>query len=147
MVFGLFRSKRQRQYLKIEKILSRMIGELPPDHGKFFQAIDEAEEELWRLLEADEYLTDILSEFRVTASLLKDIYRELIEIGAGQNRGGRYVPVATLTELRTLAYCLSVLTTENPNQEEKLEMGYNLMMYFEGSHRDMLFSKTKFPSG
>jgi hypothetical protein len=95
----------------------------------------EAEEKLFNLAESDPDILSVLTKYNVTVENLKLIYAQLIESGAGQPSGNKWIPVSAITDTKTLDYLLRNLqgkklpiTTSN---EDVDKIVYDVLAYFK----------------
>ncbi|MFO7958330.1 MAG: hypothetical protein R6X33_14685 [Candidatus Brocadiia bacterium] len=84
----------------------------------------------------------VAAEFGAGTEEARDLYNQLIENGAGQWRGGRYVPVATLLDPVALRYALDCYYEESCKGRAYQELAFNLLMYFEGSFGRIMAERT-----
>lgn len=97
-----------------------------------WEPMEKAENELFKICQAQDDLHNILQEYHANDETLKTIYEKLILLGAGQWCGSRYVPVAALTTPQTLEYLLRTIATSQGRNEVEKEMAFTVIMYFSG---------------
>ena len=95
----------------------------------------EAEEKFFNLVKSDPDILSVLTKYNVTTEYLKLIYAQLIESGAGQTSGKKWIPVSAITNTQTLDYLLRNLqdkklpiTTSNEDVDKII---YNVLAYFK----------------
>ena len=87
---------------------------------------------LWEHCNKDAGLVSVLKEFEVDRDRFIEVYMDLINLGAGQWKRGRFVAGEALANPFSLRYCLSVFGEYEANSDEARTMAYNLIMYYEG---------------
>lgn len=138
---------RNRRVKNISNILGYVaaVGTIPPlplEH-QYWDELDWAENELYNICISTIELYAVIKSYQMNREDLKTVYETLLRKGAGQWRGGYYVPVASFLDANTLRYCLKVMSTQSENEDALSEMVYNLLMYFERKPHEMIFTNTE----
>lgn len=92
----------------------------------------ESEVYLWEHCNKDTGLVSVFKEFEVDRDRFIEVYLDLINLGAGQWKRGRFVAGEALANPYSLRYCLSVFREYEANSDEARTMAYNLLMYYDG---------------
>ncbi len=140
---------RNRKVKNISNILGYVarvgtIPHLPREQAiEFRDEQDWAENELYNICMSTHELYAVIKSCQMIREDLNMLYRTLIREGAGQWRGGYYVPVASFLDANTLRYCLKVISAQSENEDAQREMAYNLLMYFDRKPDEMFFNYTE----
>lgn len=125
--------EKSRKLCNISKVLGKSINItdlLSSLHGGD-DSKERAEEELYNLCESDTNLRIVMQKYEANRETLKEIFRILNYVGAGQWTKGHFVSVSSLAFVGTLDYLLrnkeKLLTSYN----DKIEISYRLITYFE----------------
>jgi len=92
---------------------------------------ERARDELLDMCEHAPALREVMARHGTDRRALRELYDLLLEVGAGQWRGGYFVPLATLLRAAPLDYALTTLREHKGHREAQEEMVYNLLMYFQ----------------
>ena len=108
-----------------------------PDWDEDCPDLDPIESEvyLWEHCNKDTGLVSVFKEFEVDRDRFIEVYMDLINLGAGQWKRGRFVAGEALANPFSLRYCLSVFGEYEADSDEARTMAYNLLMYYEGNKR------------
>jgi hypothetical protein len=139
MLKTLFKSiKKSRQLKKVSKELAK-----PLEASNILNALSHTRnrkhhlDELIKICKSDESVELVMLNFGASEETLKDIYSNLLNIGAGQYAGGHYVAASSLAYPLTLKFLLSHYkegSFEIRDYDEinsAMFIAYRLIEYFE----------------
>jgi len=130
--------KKSRQLKKVSKKLSkpfdsRDIIQMATQGNKKNEVLDE----LIDIAESDEYVKIVMNDYLADRQKLKELYRRLTLVGAGQYSGGHYVAASSVVYPLTLKFLLEHFDGENFSingwdaNNSAMHIAYRLIEYFK----------------
>lgn len=130
--------RKSKEVLRLEAVIDSsdafvgwVSGEISGDaYSRRSEASERAFEEFLDLCEGDPNVRIVMRQFNADRETLRELYRALIEGGAGQWIKGHFVAASALAYAPTLEFCLR----EKANGDlSKDEIAFAMMRYFRGS--------------
>lgn len=125
-----------RKSLDLKRISNVLGGDIPLTVNELFEAANRkqlAEEQLYDLVEQDQYLRAIMTTHGATRDTLKTIYNILLKSGAGQWVRGHWVAASALAFGASLEFLLTATdSTEKVGGRDAWNaVAFELVEYFE----------------
>lgn len=122
--------RRWRIYAKLYA-LSRQLSRIPASADELLNDTGErAREQLFKLIESDEACSLVLKKYGASRQMLEALYEELLEAGAGQCAGSKYIPCFALAEPWTLDYLLR-RRRQSPTGQIGVSEAFEVVVFYQ----------------